>query len=218
MSVRLAQKVPILRNSFRDQSTCESAKAPRFGPRVSGHFARKALGGPRCPATSSQRSLDANSLEAARPFPAARAPRGARAPTARAAAPRRRRGHFRELSAAPSGPRSSARARRSLFASTDQSPRIQRSEPVRTAPIPGKGQQRRGSGPAGLPWPGPRSRSVPAGAARRGLRPRGPEAEGRGGPGEGAGRRCSLRGLPSPGVPTRPDPSLSDFQVPMLLQ
>ncbi|KAI4584864.1 hypothetical protein MJG53_006398 [Ovis ammon polii x Ovis aries] len=30
----------------------------------------------------------------------------------------------------------SARARRSLFVSTDQSPRIQRSEPVRTAPIP----------------------------------------------------------------------------------
>ncbi|CAI9173279.1 unnamed protein product [Rangifer tarandus platyrhynchus] len=69
-------------------------------------------------------------------LPAARAPNGARALTARPAPPRRRRGHFRDLSAAPSGPRSSARARRSLFASTDQSPRIQRSEPVRTAPIP----------------------------------------------------------------------------------
>lgn len=65
------------------------------------------------------------------PSPAAR-PSCAHAPTARAAAPRRRRGHFRDLSASPSGPRSSARARRSLFASTDQSPRIQRSEPVRT--------------------------------------------------------------------------------------
>lgn len=70
-----------------------------------------------------------------------RAPKLSACAESRAAAQRRRRGHFRALLAAPSGPRSSARARRSLFASTDQSPRILRSEPVRTAPIPGKGQQ-----------------------------------------------------------------------------
>uniref|UniRef100_A0A8C0S2J1 Actin related protein 2/3 complex subunit 1A n=1 Tax=Canis lupus familiaris TaxID=9615 RepID=A0A8C0S2J1_CANLF len=68
--------------------------------------------------------------------PPGRAPKRGACADRRAAALRRRRGHFRDLSAAPSGPRSSARARRSLFASTDQSPRILRSEPVRTAPIP----------------------------------------------------------------------------------
>ena len=35
LSVRVAQKAPILSTSFRDQSTCESAKAPHTSVRES---------------------------------------------------------------------------------------------------------------------------------------------------------------------------------------
>lgn len=126
---------------IRDQSTCESAKAPHCSLRVSRAFFRERR--PRFPATTFWRFRHTDfgrPAGAPRTLPGRTRSVPGRAPELcacadrprRRAAPRRRRGHFRDLSASPSGPRSSARARRSLFASTDQSPRIQRSEPVRT--------------------------------------------------------------------------------------
>ncbi|KAG8513660.1 Actin-related protein 2/3 complex subunit 1A [Galemys pyrenaicus] len=50
--------------------------------------------------------------------------------------PLSRQANPERLTAAPCGPLYSARDRRSLFASTDQSPRIFRSDPVRTSPTP----------------------------------------------------------------------------------
>lgn len=90
----------------------------------------------------------------------------ARALNARAAELRRRRGRFRGLSAAPSGPPSSARGRRSLFASTDQSPRILRSARVQTPRL----QVRDSRNELLALWPC--TGLEPAGAMRRGLRAR----------------------------------------------
>ena len=53
------EKASVLTNSSPDKTTCESANAPRFGPRVRGNFLKKEIRHPCCFATTLEPPCDA---------------------------------------------------------------------------------------------------------------------------------------------------------------